>query len=263
MEHLSPPPPHTIPRREAAAAKLGVNLSPALPLSPSPTPPHDAEELWAQLATRGGIELQDSQRQLLHRYLDLLIAGNQKMNLTRIVDPAAAGLLHVGDSLTLLPLLPKGPHRLVDVGSGGGLPGMVLAIARPEVKVTLLEATRKKADFLKSTADELGLGNVTVIPMRAEEAVRDKPTGGGMRGPFDVAVARAVALLPQLAEWLLPLLKPGGVMLAMKGPKVAEEIPATSKILRRLCGGKISQIPAGLPGVEGHLIVSIPKLRGR
>ncbi|MGA3068356.1 MAG: 16S rRNA (guanine(527)-N(7))-methyltransferase RsmG, partial [Tepidisphaeraceae bacterium] len=147
----------------------------------------------------------------MSRYLDLLLAANARMNLTRIVDPKSAEILHVGDSLMVLPYLPAGAHRLADVGSGGGVPGIVLAIARPDAQITLIEATKKKAEFLKSAANELGLANVTVAPIRAEEAGRSE-----LRETFDVALARAVGTLDWLAEWMLPLVKNGGVMLAMK-----------------------------------------------
>src|SRR3954451_24731421 len=102
-------------------------------------------ELWAQIAARADIALSPAQHQLLARYLDLLLAANETMNLTRITDRAAAELHHVADSLTLLPFLPKGPHLLADVGTGGGVPGIPLAIARPDAQVLLIESTKKKA----------------------------------------------------------------------------------------------------------------------
>src|SRR4051812_27512568 len=95
--------------------------------------------LWTDLAARAGLPLTAEQHDRLSQYLDLLLAANATMNLTRITDPAAAEVQHVGDSLTLLPLLPKDPHRLADVGSGGGVPGIPLAIVRPDVQVALIE----------------------------------------------------------------------------------------------------------------------------
>jgi 16S rRNA (guanine527-N7)-methyltransferase len=160
------------------------------------------------------MNLQDSQREKIERYLDLLIAANARMNLTRIVDRQQAENLHVADALTLLPFLPAGEHRLADVGSGGGVPGLILAIARPDARVTLIEATKKKAEFLKTTAAELELPNVEIAAVRAEEAGRSN-----LRESFDVVVARAVGTLDWLAEWTLPLAKKGGMVLAMKGAK--------------------------------------------
>jgi 16S rRNA (guanine527-N7)-methyltransferase len=177
------------------------------------------------------------------------------MNLTRIVDPKSAEILHVGDSLMVLPYLPAGAHRLADVGSGGGVPGIVLAIARPDAQITLIEATKKKAEFLKSAANELGLANVTVAPIRAEEAGRSE-----LRETFDVALARAVGTLDWLAEWMLPLVKNGGVMLAMKGAKGADELAGAGRILRKLGGAAGEILPAVLPGAEQHVIVRIRKI---
>src|SRR5215217_1951563 len=106
--------------------------------------------LWNDLTARAGVTLSDEQHALLSRYLDLLLAANATMNLTRITDRAAAEVQHVGDSLTLLPFLPKDAHRLADVGTGGGVPGIPLAIVRPDARVLLIESTKKKAAFLRS-----------------------------------------------------------------------------------------------------------------
>src|SRR3954464_2135823 len=109
-------------------------------------------DLWNDLAARAGLTLSDEQHALLARYLDLLLDANQRMNLTRIADRAAAEIQHVGDALTVLPFLPKDAHKLIDVGSGGGVPGIPLAIVRPDARVTLLESTQKKARFLQDVA---------------------------------------------------------------------------------------------------------------
>src|SRR3954451_1106157 len=109
------------------------------------------------LARRAEVELSADQIARLSRYLDLLLEANQRMNLTRIADRAAAEVQHVGDALTVLPFLPKGTHELADVGSGGGVPGIPLAIARPDTRVTLLESTRKKANFLQEVVTKLSL----------------------------------------------------------------------------------------------------------
>ena len=106
------------------------------PVSPS----HPA--LWSELAARAGVTLTAGQLDRLSRYLDLLLDANRTMNLTRIVDRRSAEVQHVGDALTLLPLLPPGPHRLADVGSGGGVPGIPLAVARPDAQVLLIESTK-------------------------------------------------------------------------------------------------------------------------
>src|SRR3954464_3310085 len=128
-----------------------------------------ANALWNELASRAGLALSDEQHAGLARYLDLLLAANATMNLTRITDRAAAEVQHVGDSLTVLPFLPKEPHALADVGTGGGVPGIPLASVRPDVRVVLIEATKKKAAFLRQAVAELKLSNVAVREQRAEE----------------------------------------------------------------------------------------------
>ncbi len=210
--------------------------------------------LWTELASRAQANLSDAQHGLLSRYLDLLLAANLRMNLTRITDRTAAEVQHVGDALTLLPPLPSGPFRLADVGSGGGVPGIPLAIARPDATVMLIESTKKKAAFLREAVDALGLTNVSISQWRAEDVGRSNS-----RETFDVATARAVATLDWLAEWCLPLLKTGGTMLAMKGPRVAEELPAARKAIKLLGGAEPVVHPVELPGTEHRVIVEIRK----
>jgi len=214
-----------------------------------------SQELWHSLAQKAGLTLNSVQTDQLNSYLDLLLLANQRMNLTRIIERGDAEVLHIGDALTLLPHLPTHAHRLSDVGAGGGVPGIVLAIVRPDIHVTLIEATRKKAAFLRDAAAELKLSNVVVEPQRAEMIARS--TG---RESFDVVAARAVALLPILVEWLLPLAKIGGVVLAMKGPTGVDELKQAEHAIGQLGGGPALPIPIELPGTTGHLIIKIPKL---
>lgn len=214
-----------------------------------------ANPLWNELASRAGITLRDDQHARLARYLDLLLDANQRMNLTRITDRAAAELHHVGDALTLLPLLPPGPFRLADVGSGGGVPGIPLAIARPDAEVWLIESTKKKAAYIAETSTTIALANVHVSEQRAEDVGHSD-----QRERFDVAVARAVATLDWLAEWCLPLVRKGGKVLAMKGLRAAEELPAAARAIKKLGGGEPVVHPVDLPGTEHHVIIEIPKV---
>jgi 16S rRNA (guanine527-N7)-methyltransferase len=216
----------------------------------------DRVALWSELAARAKLDLSDAQIQQLARYLDLLSVTNERMNLTRITDRAAAEVQHVGDALTVLPFLPKGAHRLADVGSGGGVPGIPLAIARPDAAVVLIEATKKKAVFLKETAASLGLSNVIVLSERVEDVGHSRD-----RERFDVAVVRAVATLDWLAEWCLPLLKTGGKMLAMKGQRIGEELPVAAMAIRRLGGAPAVVHAIELPGSEHRVIAESVKLQ--
>jgi 16S rRNA (guanine527-N7)-methyltransferase len=212
-------------------------------------------ELWTQLAGESSISLDADRVARLDRYLALLLDANTRFNLTRIFEPAAAELGHVADALTLLPYLPKGSFSLADLGSGGGVPGIPLGIVLPEAKVALIEATRKKADFLRQCIAELELSNVTVVGERAEMAGR-----GSHRGRFDIVASRGVAMLDWLVEWSLPLAKVGGSMLAMKGPRVTEEMKAGTLVAHRLGGGAPVVHEVHVAGLEHHRIVQIPKV---
>jgi 16S rRNA (guanine527-N7)-methyltransferase len=211
--------------------------------------------LWTDLARRAGIDLSPDQHAHLSRYLDLLLEANARMNLTRITDRAAAEVQHVGDSLTVLPHLPKGEIRVADVGSGGGVPGIPLAIARPDATFLLIESTKKKANFLKQAIGALELSNVSVSEWRAEDVGHSNS-----RETFDVAIARAVATLSWLAEWCLPLVKKNGKMLAMKGPKVADELPEAKRTITAAGGGEAIVHPVDLPDTEHRVIVEIAKI---
>ncbi len=147
---------------------------------------------------------------------------------------------HVPEAVALAHLLPSTPHRLLDVGSGGGFPGMVIAIARPDLQVELLEATAKKAVFLEETAQVLGL-EVDVHHGRAEELAR-----GPLRGRFATVTARAVAPMTDLIPITLPFLTDDGVLFAVKGERWAEELEQARDVLRR-AGGVVLATPDDLP----------------
>ena len=176
------------------------------------------------------VHLEAAVLEKLGDYLARLLAMNEHMNLTAIVDPTAAWAKHVLDALTLLPLLQelRAGARLADIGSGGGVPGIPLAIARPDLKVTLIEATQKKAAFLVAVAAALGLSQVTVRAARAEELAL-----GELRGGFDVVTARAVGKLSALVPIAAPLARAGGLLLLVKGQRADEELAAAVKILTK------------------------------
>ncbi|HSO39396.1 MAG TPA: 16S rRNA (guanine(527)-N(7))-methyltransferase RsmG [Labilithrix sp.] len=163
-------------------------------------------------------------------YLGRLLAMNEQMNLTAVKEPGAAWERHILDALTLLPLLAEVPAgaRLVDIGSGGGVPGLPLAIARPDLQVTLVEATQKKASFLSAVSAAMGLSNVEVRAERAEQLGK-----GELRGKFDVVTARAVARLVSLAPLALPFARPGGVVLLIKGQRADEELAEAASVIAR------------------------------
>ena len=177
------------------------------------------EELKA-LLQQGGVALSAEAADKLCAYHALLLEWNARMDLTNVPEVEMA-VRHYGDSL--LPLaqeawFPAGA-RLIDVGTGAGFPGMPLAIVRPDFQVTLLDAQRKRCDFLQAVTDALGLKNVRILHARAEDAAR-----GELREQMDIAMARAVAPLNVLCEYLLPFVRVSGRALCWKGPAVADEL---------------------------------------
>lgn len=177
-----------------------------------------------------GIHLTEAQAKACERYVSLLLDWNRRVNLTAITDPRKIAVLHLLDSMTCLAAVPIVTNaRVIDVGSGAGLPGIPIAVARPDLFVTLLESTRKKCHFLKEAISSLCLAGASVDCRRAEDAGRDP----AVRETFDVAVSRAVADLSVVAELCLPFVRVGGLVLAMKGPRVGEEMGHG----RRACAG--------------------------
>lgn len=191
-----------------------------------------ANDVW-------GLGLTEEQIAQFVRYADLLTEWNAtRMNLTRLTTPRDVAVKHFLDSLALLTVISLPPNaRLLDVGTGAGLPGLALKIARPDVSVTLLDSTAKKLLFCRAVADELSLTNSETVHARAEDAAKRAELAQG----FDVVIARAVAPLPTLLPWLAPFVTSGGMAVALKGAGVAEEIAAARPVARRL--GLILEAP--------------------
>jgi 16S rRNA (guanine527-N7)-methyltransferase len=205
-------------------------------------------------AARLNVPLDETSIERFRRYRDLLLAANEQFNLTRVTDPAEVEIRLFADSLALLPLVPDAAERLLDIGSGGGVPGLALAIVRPTLEVVLLDATAKKVRFLAETARALNLEHVTAIHGRAEELARDTRH----RERYTAVTARAVARLATLAELTLPFLQPGGVAILPKGGGAAEEL-AEARYAIDVLGGRAR--PLVHPPLEGTTIAVIDKLR--
>lgn len=195
----------------------------------------------------------------LARYLEVLKRGNERMNLVRFQDDREAWERHLLDSLSLLPwvdALDEG-EPVIDLGSGAGMPGIPIALARPDRKVILVEATQKKAKFLEEARTELGLTKVAVVNKRAEDMGRDP----NHRDRYPLVVARAVARLPVLLELALPLVRIDGQFLAMKGEKAEEELEDSDRALSELCGeASIEPLDAFFPG-RNACVVQVDKIR--
>ncbi len=204
-----------------------------------------------------GIELPAGATDLFGRYAEALEATNRVLNLTR-VSPDQYVSLHFLDSLALLAAAPPRPGAaLIDVGTGAGFPGLALAIARPDLRVVLLDSTVKKLRFLDEVIAALGLTGVSTLHARAEEAARQP----SLARQFDVAAARAVARLDRLAGWLLPFVKPGGIAVAYKSSEVEQEIEEGAAALVR-AGARVKQTAeVVLPGTDIHrkLVILTPR----
>lgn len=212
-------------------------------------------ELFAA-CTRLGLVVEGEPLTKLGRFLAVLLEANRSFNLVSIRDEREAWMRHVLDSLSVLPFLGTA-RTVIDVGSGGGLPGLPLAIMAPHCSFVLLEATGKKADFLRRAVEALGLPNVMVVKARAETAAHAKEH----RERYDLALSRGVAALPTLLEVTLPFVSVGGRALAMKGASVAAEIARAHVALERL-GGRGLETCAAMPGiVDDAVLVETHKVR--
>lgn len=201
-----------------------------------------------------GVVLPAGARQAIDDHVRLLLAWTAAINLTAIREPEAAARLHVLDSLAALPLLrERGVSRLLDLGSGGGFPGLPLAAALP-AHALLVEAIGKKARFLATAISATGLGGlVSVAPVRAEQLARD----GAHVAAWPAVTARAVAALPRLLELALPLLAPGGLLVAWKRGDLQDEIDAARPIARARGASAPTIVPVTVAGLEGHRLVIV------
>ena len=218
-----------------------------------------------ELLTAGARNLQISLKpehlEAFQCYYEELVTWNEKFNLTAITDYEGIQVRHFLDSISCLPALEKDKRltgqRLIDVGTGAGFPGIPLKILRPGLNLTLLEATTKKAAFLEHIVKLLKLERVTLLDQRAEE-VGQNPRH---REQYDWAVARAVAEMPILAEYLLPMVKIGGRMLAQKGENAPAEVQRAEWAINQLGGHTHHLEPVELLGLaETRYLVLIDKV---
>lgn len=202
------------------------------------------------------LDLDPAAADKLARYAELLLEKNKVMNLTAITIPHDVATLHLLDCAALAAQLDLSGKRVIDVGTGAGFPGMVLAILTPDARFTLLDSLGKRVDWLRETCDDMGLSRVTCVHARAEEFA------GEHRQAYDMATSRAVAALPLLSELALPLVKVGGCFLAMKSVDSDAEIDSARGAIGQL-GGKIEAIrDYTIPGTDvTHRVVIIRKVK--
>jgi len=195
-----------------------------------------------------GIVTDENQKNQFKSYYKLLKEYNEKFNLTAITDEKEVYIKHFIDSALAVELL--NGDTLIDIGSGGGFPALPIKIIRPSLKITLVDATEKKCEFLKTVVKELGLSDVEVVYGRAEDLAKNEL----YREKFDICTARAVARLNVLSEYCIPFIKKGGIFVAYKGD-ADEEIKEAEKAVKLLGGKIITQDKYVLDGAKRTLVI--------
>lgn len=206
---------------------------------------------------KAGFQLSAIQLEQFDRYYQMLVETNKVMNLTALTEAHDVAVKHFVDSLMAYADYFPG-KLLADVGTGAGFPGIPLKIYCPSLKVVLIDSLAKRLNFLQQVIDNLGLKDIECVHLRAEDAGKSPLH----REKYDIVTARAVARLSVLSEYCLPLVKNGGVFVALKGSKYKEEVAAAGKALAVL-GGKITSAKeVELPGLDdGRAVITIKKIK--
>jgi len=203
-------------------------------------------------------------RAAISAHVSLLLAWSPAINLTSIREPELVATRHVIDSLTAVPLIAArlrnhgAPLRLLDIGSGGGYPGLPIAAAVPGSEVVLLDSVAKKARFLETAASAAGLADRVAVVGERAEAIAPRVRSGAVR-PFDVVTARAIGSLGDLLELSFPLLAAGGALTAWKRGDLADEARAATRAMTALGGGSIAVHEVAVAGLDGHRLVLAEK----
>jgi 16S rRNA (guanine527-N7)-methyltransferase len=202
-----------------------------------------------------GVELPPGAREIIDGHMRLLLVWTEAINLTAIRDPAEAARLHVLDSLAAVPLLrARGVRRLLDLGSGGGFPGIPLAAALDTERTLLVDSVAKKVRFLTTVIEATGLTERAAAEAARAETLAHAP---GDRGAWQAVTARAVTSLAELVEIGLPLVAAGGVLVAWKRGDLDDEFAAARPVLRALGARQVNVIDIGLPGLEARRLVVV------
>ena len=215
--------------------------------------PTSVEKYIEHLRQTHGTETADK----LLSYIDMVLERNEHINLTAIRDRDEAIIKHLADSLSISEL-PEfwDAQNIIDVGTGAGFPGALLAIACPEKNFVLLDSTRKRLRVIDEFAETLGISNLMTVHARAEEANRQE-----LHESFDLCVSRAVANLSTLSGWCLPFVRKGGAFVAYKGENYAEELEAASPTISKLGASFDRAVPAdsGFDSIKDHVLLVIRK----
>ena len=205
-------------------------------------------------------EYGEGQAEKLFSYLDMVLGRNQHINLTAVKDRDEAVQKHIADSLTICDLEEYKPAETVmDIGTGAGFPGALLAIASPAKEFVLMDSTLKRLKVIDEFAEKLEISNLSTLHARAEEVARKEEYAG----QFDLCVSRAVANLSTLSGWCLPFVKKGGYFISYKGENYQEELDEAEKTINK-CGGKLKrvvEISGVAEEISGHVLLVIEKIK--
>ena len=217
------------------------------------------KDLLVNGAKELGIDLSEQQVEQFMRYKTLLQEWNEKMNLTAITEDQEIMTKHFLDCMTINKAIGMNDQKtVIDVGTGAGFPGLVIKIAFPHLEVTLVDALKKRLNFLEAVIDELGLNDIKCVHSRAEDLGKNK----AYREGYDICASRAVANLAVLSEYTLPFVKVNGYLIALKGQKLDEELEQGKKAIEIL-GGKLEEVVhTGVPFTDlDHKIAKIKKVK--
>ena len=216
-------------------------------------------DLLVDGARQLGINLSERQVEQFMRYKELLQEWNEKMNLTAITEDREVMTKHFLDCMTINKALDMNSQKtVIDIGTGAGFPGLVIKIAFPHLKVTLVDALKKRLNFLEVVINELGLTEIECIHSRAEDLGKNK----AYREGFDICASRAVANLAVLSEYTLPFVKVQGYLITLKGQKLDEELEQGQKAIQILGGELEEVVHTGVPFTDlNHKIAKIKKVK--
>lgn len=214
-------------------------------------------EIFYQDLAKLGFELTDLQKKQFHRYFQLLVEWNQKINLTAITAEEEVYLKHFYDSLApiLQGYVQNEPISLLDIGAGAGFPSLPMKILFPQLEVTIIDSLNKRIQFLHLLAEELGLEGVHFYHGRAEDFAQDKQ----FRAQFDLVTARAVARMQVLSELTIPFLKVGGRLIALKASSAEDELHQAKNALNLLFAKVLENVDYQLPNGDPRTLTIVEK----
>ena len=214
------------------------------------------KKIFKQECEKNNIEFDGNKAEILYNYMNLILDWNKKINLTAITDEKMFIVKHFVDSL-VVQAFADNQKRILDIGTGGGFPGIPLKIYNPDSEFTLIDSVNKKINVVNDAIEKLNLLKIEALHMRAEDLAQDS----NYREKFDIVTTRAVSNLSTIAEYMLPFVKIGGKAICMKGPHVEQELEEAKKAIK-LLGGEIEKIKKfNIDGEFERNVILIKKIR--